>query len=654
MSLKDLGLSKNWGSSTTKSSPFRAFEVLHADALMNAKMYLEIFGYLFFGQVILTGLLSWFILPRIGLHVKFKTLFSWLSIVYLAVPFFLVYLQKKNSDLMAKDHIRGPQLLSEESLIASLTGETEEQIKAQLETERTGKVCPPVQKSVANRFSDIAHDLLLKFLPSVRADAKAPEVKEPSIIKIGNVPLPLRFEPEHMLIVGKTRVGKSVLANQILEKLVGKKAIVLDIQNEYIPKWYDPTRGDIIFNILDERSVKWSPFNEARTRQDVEALWSTIIPDAKGGGSNEQFFNDAARAVGIAAHHLCIQSGKETNKALAELVFTDAELLHGCIENVKAGRRGAAFLAQPTSNMAGSVMAVLTQYCSWMDYMETEGDFSFIDWLTDGKPGFLFIASSQEVERVLRPVISVAFDLVGRKIGSLPPRQPEDRCYLFIDEWGALQRLSSMHNMLTRGGSKWFIVIVTTQDVGQIKETYGDNLTETMLNSFGTFVVLKLTSPTSAKWASERLGEEEFWEQQETVSMKSGDQGDGRSITRQKRKEPLLSPSEIMYMKKLEYCVQIPDHDPAFGKLLIKPVNNMPTICESFIMRSGLSLNEVYSRNAEIEHISQERGLETVYDSRQDEPEIDEIDDIDFEDSYLEQERKRSELPHRIEREEAI
>lgn len=588
--MKTPDLKKNWSSNADKNAAFKAWEVLYSDFLMWAKMHLHQIAIIGFLQILLFTIMSLLLTSAVkrkaimlfwsekifGIFSTHSPIYSPVfmsavrttttiyvltflascSVYYLIVPW-TRKLSEKGEALFAKEHIRGAILQTEQALINAIKGK--------------GEKCK---------------------------------------LKIGNVPWPFRFEPEHLIIFGKTRVGKTVALLQLIFGLRTEKAkgMILDIKLDFTSKFYNPAAGDLIFNVLDKRSVKWNLFNEMTSVMDVDAVAASIIPDAKGGGSNEQFFNDAARAVLVGALHICIQNNTKTNSALREVVFSNTINLHENIEKVKSGKRGAQFIQQPTSALAGSVIAVLTQYCSWLDYLDSDGDFSFVSWLTDQKPGFLYISSNDETEKILRPVISLAFDLVARKVNSLPDN-PENRIYLVADELGSLQRLSAMTPLLTKGGGKGLICVFTIQDFAQIEELYGKNISKTILNSFGSVMTLKLKDPETAKYLSEMFGREDYWEPQETVTMKTSEGNEGRSITRQKRDEPIITPTEIQYLKKLEYVLQMPDHNPCRGQLQIEAANNLPSVNEPFILRPGLTLAEVYMKHKEIEAIEKNRGI---------------------------------------------
>ncbi|HLH10098.1 MAG TPA: type IV secretion system DNA-binding domain-containing protein [Terriglobales bacterium] len=70
-----------------------------------------------------------------------------------------------------------------------------------------------------------------------------------------------KAEAQHMQIIGDTGTGKSALMFQALRQVRsrGDSAIVYDPAREFVKRFYDPARGDVILNPLDKRCPYWGP-----------------------------------------------------------------------------------------------------------------------------------------------------------------------------------------------------------------------------------------------------------------------------------------------------------------------------------------------------------------------------------------------------------
>src|SRR6266478_5953689 len=90
--------------------------------------------------------------------------------------------------------------------------------------------------------------------------------------RVRSVRIPRAIESSHILIMGDTGTGKSVLTRRILMQIEERDetAVVYDPALEYTPQFLNPSRGDLVLNPLDERMPYWTPGTELR--HEAEAL----------------------------------------------------------------------------------------------------------------------------------------------------------------------------------------------------------------------------------------------------------------------------------------------------------------------------------------------------------------------------------------------
>ena len=76
--------------------------------------------------------------------------------------------------------------------------------------------------------------------------------------------IPRAAEDQHIEIIGDTGTGKTTLIMQLLRQIQarGHSAIVYDPACEFIQRFYDESRGDIVLNPLDKRCPYWGPSEE--------------------------------------------------------------------------------------------------------------------------------------------------------------------------------------------------------------------------------------------------------------------------------------------------------------------------------------------------------------------------------------------------------
>jgi type IV secretory pathway TraG/TraD family ATPase VirD4 len=430
---------------------------------------------------------------------------------------------------------------------------------------------------------------------------------ESALLPFGTVNLPIKYEPEHIFIAGKTRVGKSVTLTHQLDAILAKghRAVIHDFKGEYVERFFRPGI-DLILNPLDMRGLQWSLFNDVSTKADISAITGSLIPPSSG---DDRFWSAAAQDVIRGVMAACWASGNRTNADIWRAITSPIADIASLCQSVPEGAAGFTYIQDASSKQAASVIAVVMSYFSWLEFAG-DGDFSIQRWLEKGT-GVIYLTGRPELENTLRPYVSLFIDLLGKKLLSLPD-DPARRIYFLLDEFGNLQKLPTFKRLLTAGGSKGGIVMVGIQDFAALQSIYGREGAETIFNSCGSTLVLNVADPGTAQVFSNRFGEYQYWETAETHTMGSADMRDGLTLARQKRNEKLILPSEIQSLPKLVGYLKIPEHNPAKITIQILPVNNLPKINEAFIMRPGLSLSTVATEEEDKENLEESNVIEDL------------------------------------------
>src|ERR1700678_161080 len=91
--------------------------------------------------------------------------------------------------------------------------------------------------------------------------------------------IPKRAEAQHMQIIADTGGGKTVILLQILRQIKhrGDSAIVYDPARDFVRRFYDPKRGDVILNPLDTRCPYWGPSEELRRKSEAKSIAESLF-----------------------------------------------------------------------------------------------------------------------------------------------------------------------------------------------------------------------------------------------------------------------------------------------------------------------------------------------------------------------------------------
>lgn len=399
------------------------------------------------------------------------------------------------------------------------------------------------------------------------------------------VQLPVEYETQHLLVLGKTGMGKTTILAQQMEVVrnEGLKAIVYDYKGDYIRRFYR-YGVDKIFNPLDKRCVPWNIFNDIHNELDARALADSLVPPSEGGEG--KFWRDGTREIFFAILRSCWKNGETTNRAVWEKISLPPDKMYEYFEKEKENN-ALSFLSQASGQYAG-MKASLVQYTGFLEkFSEVDGDFSLSGWVKSDGGDWLFVVQNPSAEHMLRPVLSLAIDHLSREVLSMP-NDLNRRIFFFVDEFGTLQRLPSVIKFLTVARSKGGCLIAGTQDVGNIESRYGRNLLDTLLSNFTNLLSLGVDGAT-AELISKNFGEEETTETNTHYNFGPEEVRDGISLQKQRKIKQVVLASELSSLKKFEAYVKLTEGQLGKGEIPKKFVQEDESI-EFFVPAENLGM----------------------------------------------------------------
>ena len=350
------------------------------------------------------------------------------------------------------------------------------------------------------------------------------------------VRVPREQESSHFMMIGDTGMGKSSLIRQMLMQVEerGETAIVYDSQGEYTPQFYEPGRGDVILNPLDERMPYWSPCDEVQHEAEAEGLAAALFKDDP---RSNPFFVMVPRQIFA---HLLTEDRKRTPAELLAILRDERELArrlkdteHAAAIHPEAGPQRGGMLA--TLNMVTNALKLLPRK------EETKTAWTAAEW-AKRRQGWLFITSPLEFRERLRPLISMWLDmLVLRTMNQGKP----GACpvWFIMDELQSLHALPQLHTAITESRKAKNPVVLGFQGRSQLEELYGRKA-EAMLSQPATKIFLRTGEAKSAKWISETIGQIEI-ERQDESRMEGQNRRLSRSSQLVHKTEFLVMDAEI-------------------------------------------------------------------------------------------------------------
>jgi type IV secretory pathway TraG/TraD family ATPase VirD4 len=378
--------------------------------------------------------------------------------------------------------------------------------------------------------------------------------------------IPRLAEGQHIELMGDTGAGKTRLIMQLLLQIKdrGHSAIVYDPACEFVQRFYDSSRGDIILNPLDDRCPYWGPSEELRRRAEAKAIAASLYQpttDKKG-----EFFTETPQK--IFAHLLTFGPSPQ------ELVewMANPDEIDRRVQNTEM----ATMIAKGAQQQRNGVLASLGLIADSLRMLprkdKTTNHWSATDW-AENRKGWIFLTSKPSEREALRPLHSLWIDLLVLRLLN-EPKEGQHPVWFVLDELASLQRLPQLHTAITENRKSKNPLVLGFQGKAQLEVIYG-HMAEVMLSQPATKIFLKTTEPKAAEWVSSAIGKVEIERMRQTHFDGSRT---GKNFTLERQVEPLVLDSEISglpdrhaYLKLGNYVAHfsfayhdIPATQPAF------------------------------------------------------------------------------------------
>jgi type IV secretory pathway TraG/TraD family ATPase VirD4 len=391
-----------------------------------------------------------------------------------------------------------------------------------------------------------------------RAASKSCQNAREAGITLAGTAVPSQDEAKHFKLIGTTGTGKSTAIEEIMSSALarGDRAVIADPDGGYLRRFYRPERGDVVLNPFDERSVKWDLFSEIKSAYDVEQLARSLVPDHEG---QDRSWRDYARtfftAVTRQAHGAGTRDVEELYRLL--VVADNAEL-----RDLVRGTPAQPFLDEHNSRMFDSIRSVTSSAVGALEYVgrQKAQEFSIREWVSDKKPGVLFIPYKAGQIAALRSTVSAWMRLAIFEAMDQEEQRDDDthgsngRLWFVVDELDALGQIDGLKDALARLRKFGGRCVLGFQSIAQVSSTYGQGDAHTIVENCGNTLILRCSASEgggTARFASQLIGDREVM--QTTVSKSRRMTEFLGSVTHSEHRhvEPAVLPSQVEQLPDL-------------------------------------------------------------------------------------------------------
>lgn len=394
---------------------------------------------------------------------------------------------------------------------------------------------------------------------------KLKKLKLCSDIRIGVLPLVKNSETRHILITGSTGSGKTTLMHNLLSQITHRKqaAIVIDQTGEMIAKYYDPSRGDIIFNPFDARAKAWDFWTDCDSKEELENFSKILLGfNYKLTSHNsDPFWQQSAEIIFNACVHYLRQNNEPSLKALDTLLFnTDLQVLRNKLQDSPAVR----YLANDGKATASSILSVLsttTRPLSYLAIYDKEEKFSLKEYFNNmqqGSEAWLFLATKPGARDLTLPLIACLTELSLLRLVETGINT-QRRIWYVMDELAALGKLPALSYIMSEGRKYGACVLAALQSLNQLYDHYGHYAGSAIISQFGTSFVFRNNEESIASVISNMCGTETLYRQQQNISFGTNEYRDGISYNEQEQRRKLVDVSDLSSLAVGKCYVLLPE-----------------------------------------------------------------------------------------------
>lgn len=404
--------------------------------------------------------------------------------------------------------------------------------------------------------------------------------------QIGSVGIPDNLLARNLAFLGGMGTGKSQAVFNFLDAArPSVKAVIYDVTGDFVERFYDPSRGDVILNPFDERCAPWSIFSDLRTEIDYTTVSQYFVH--KSSSEANPIFVDAGRLLLEDVLKLVqLEPGlKRTMGEVAKIILTKPlDELAALVR--KHGLPSSGSLNPDNPKTSESVRFTLASQIALRFFKlfdSLDAGFSVRNFIESDSKGWLFITSHPEQHAVIRPFAAAWLELaLLAAMGGRPINRT--RVIFSIDELASLPNLHALEIGMTQGRKFGVCTALGFQNEAQLEVIYGKEMARVLLSNAQTKVVFRTEDADSAKSLAETLGKQEIDEASEGMSFGIESSRDSSQISRRRAELSVVLPSEIQTLPDLTAFLKVAGNFP-IARVCI-PYKNREFIAEPYIFKT--------------------------------------------------------------------
>ena len=394
--------------------------------------------------------------------------------------------------------------------------------------------------------------------------------------------------PEHCIVIAPTRSGKGV--GNVLPTLLSWPAscVVYDEKGELwalTAGWRASGAGNVVirwepggavggagFNFLEE--IRLGTPHEVADAQNI----AQMLCDPEGRGLADHWQKTSfALLTGLILHVLYVAKARGMTASLADVANAlsnpdrkSEELWAEMVANrhlaakphpvvAVAGRDMLEREARERGSVLSSAKTYLVLFQDPLIARNTSrSDFRLLDLMNYGNPVSLYVVTRGDDKERLRPLIRLMLAMITRRLTGVelqfengqPVFPHRHRLLLMLDEFPSLNRLHVIEDALPKCAGYGIKAYLATQDREQMFRSYGEH--QSITGNCHIRIVYAPNEWKTGEWVSQMVGTTTIVKEDVTESGTRYGPMKHVSRTYHEVSRPLMTPNEIMQLKKPE------------------------------------------------------------------------------------------------------
>lgn len=326
-------------------------------------------------------------------------------------------------------------------------------------------------------------------------------------------------ETEHLSAIGTTGAGKTTaILNSIVKQAIerGDKVILFDVKGDYT----EALAGLSVTHLLapwDTRSEKWDIAQDISIKHDAELIASSMIYSEKMMANNEDFFLQQARLVFSTLVKILHYESRlnwenlrkylTTSKFLTGTRSESGEWEAGLFEKYEEALPALDAIGRDSDQSQATWTTLQNSVGKWLADAALafeEPRFSITNFIRSKKGGVLILRRDETYEMLSKATCVTAATITIKRALQLP--QKDNRIWLIMDELSNFPMIPNLKEALTLGRDRGLRCVISAQDITQLYDIYGKELSHTFINQCNNQIWLRSNDDRNSQIAAESIG----------------------------------------------------------------------------------------------------------------------------------------------------